>query len=90
VKKATSKISLKAIRRRLLTASLLIDGGGGPLGRIPCAWISMSVSCEEGLVMLGKPLLKGNENGAAETALRAERPIKEADAMEVAFHQLVK
>ena len=82
MKKATSNNSLKAMNSRLVSVSAVIDGGGGPLGSVPCAWSSMAVSWEEGFVMFGNPLDRGNENGAAEAMVdRHERPTREAEAI---------
>src|SRR5947209_20104299 len=79
VKKATSNNSLKAMSSRLVSVSAVIDGGGEPLGRVPCACCSMAVSWEEGLATLGKPLDRGNANGAAEAMVdRHERPTRDA------------
>src|SRR4051812_48797913 len=82
VKKATSNSSLKAMSSRLVWVSAVIDGGGGPLGRVPCACCWMAVSWEEGLATLGKPSDRGNVNGAAETMVdRHERPTRDAEAI---------
>src|SRR5271156_461159 len=82
VKKATSNSSLKAMSSRLVSVSAVIDGGGEPLGSVPCACCSMAVSWEEGLATLGKPLDRGNVNGAAEAMVdRHERPTRDAEAI---------
>src|SRR5271154_6395674 len=61
VKKATSNSSLKAMSSRLVSVSAVIEAGGGPLGRVPCACCSMAVSWLDGLAMFGKPLDKGKD-----------------------------
>ena len=82
MKKATSNSSLKAMSSRLVMVSAVMDGGGGPFGRVPCAWISSAVSCDDGFEIFGKPLGRGNENGAADAIVeRHERPMREAEAI---------
>ena len=80
VKKATSNNSLKAMRRKLVLLLSLILGGGDLLGRLPWACCSMVVSCADGLEMVGNPLDKGKENGAAETNSKYDTPTSEAEA----------
>lgn len=83
-KKATSWISLKAMTWNEVQELLLSLAGGGPLGRVPsaCRCISFTAGGEG----LGKPLLKGNEGGAAEVkgaakvdAARNGRKLKKAN-----------
>lgn len=84
VKKATSKSSLKAISWRDVMVSAVgawVAGGalGKARGRLPCAAFAMSMSWEG--LGLGKELPSGllvYENGAAETAVRYEKPMIDA------------
>ncbi len=63
-------------------SALGTTGGGGPLGRMPCACVSIAANWLAAGV--GKLLPKGllpNEKGAAETMARHDRPTRGSEIL---------
>lgn len=90
-KKATSKFSLNSMSWRLVIPSVDIIGGGDPLGRVPCARISMACSCAEfgfgnPALLNGTALVDGAADawatGAAEAVERNDAPAMAKDIRE--------